>query len=179
MNASDQVSSLVPAIPTDDALLAAIGRVALHNTHLEMELKMWVKTLAGIQPDEARRALQYMPFSQLRKLVVKLARKRISDDVTRLRIGALIQRASELSDQRNTLLHAFWACEQGAKDEIWLVQAGETATRAPTTENVDHLASDLVDLFKTLNRERHVGFVRCALSPPKKEDLIKEAKDDD
>ena len=168
----------VPAVPKDPELLGAVGKVAIHNTHLEMELKMWVKTLAGIRPDEARRALQYMPISQIRKLVVKLSKKRISDEAARLRIRALIQRAAELSEIRNSLLHGYWAREMQNNDEFWLVQAGETAIPAPTTNDVQKLADEMVELWNTLNHERNHGFVRIALLPPSKDELVGEARDD-
>lgn len=65
-------------IPEDKELLAAFGEVALRHEHLNHILRMTIKTLARLTPDEALDATSYDGSRQLRDRIRKLARQSVN-----------------------------------------------------------------------------------------------------
>ena len=68
-------------IPDDQELLAALGKVSLQNEHLNHILKMTIRSLANLTPQEAIDATQYEGARTLRDRIRKLARQRLGEGV--------------------------------------------------------------------------------------------------
>jgi hypothetical protein len=149
-------------VPSDKDLLAAFGEVALRHEHLTHILRMTIKTLANLQPDEALDATAYDGSRQLRERIRKLARQRLGEGEPLLKLQALLERCRRATDRRNELIHGIWAKEldgeplRRATDHTW--------HPLPTVEDLKALAIELQDLTDTLNTARLDGFLSEALA---------------
>jgi hypothetical protein len=149
-------------VPTDRDLLATFGEVALRHEHLTHILRMTIKTLAKLNPDEALDATVYYGSRQLREHIRKLARQRLGDGEPLLKLQALLERCRRATDRRNELIHGIWAKEldgeplRRAMDHTW--------RPLPTIEDLKTLANDLQHLAETLNTARLDGFLSEALA---------------
>ena len=63
------------SLPTDQALLTAIGKVAVRHGQLDYGLKLTIKSILGISIPEALAATDRKPSARLRELIVKEARR--------------------------------------------------------------------------------------------------------
>lgn len=149
-------------VPSDNALLAAIGEVALRNEHLNHILRMTIKTLGRLEIDEALDATAYDSSSQLREHIKKLARQRLGDGEPLLKLQALLERCKRATEKRNDLIHSVWGKEldgeparKGAADD-W--------RPLPTAAELHALAEEIMRLTGELNEARLVGFVHLALA---------------
>jgi hypothetical protein len=149
-------------VPSDAALLAAFGEVALRHEHLNHILRMTIKTLARLRPDEAFDATAYDGSGQLRERIRKLARQRLGESEPLLKLQALLERCRRATDKRNELTHGIWAKEldgepmrQGS-DQNWYP--------LPTVDELKALANEIWILTDTLNSARLDGFLSEALS---------------
>ncbi len=149
-------------VPSDQDLLAAIGKVALRHEHLSHILRMTIKTLARLEVDEALDATAYDSSSQLRERIKKLARQRLGEGESLLKLQALLERCKRATERRNDLIHSVWGRELD----------GEPARRGsgtewkplPTVPELDGLAEDIMRLTGELNVARLEGFVHEALA---------------
>jgi protein-arginine kinase activator protein McsA len=66
-------------IPEEPELLATLGEVALRHEQMNHILKMTIKTLTNLTPEEAIAATKYESSSQLRDRIKKLARKQLGE----------------------------------------------------------------------------------------------------
>ena len=98
-------------VPEDKALLAAFGEVALRHEHLNHILRMTIKTLAKLRPQEALDATAYDGSRQLRERIRKLARPRLGEGEALLKLEAILERCRRVTERRNELTHGIWAKE--------------------------------------------------------------------
>ena len=66
-------------VPDDRGLLAALGKVTLRHEHLNHILKMTIKSLAGLTPQEAIDATQYEGSRTLRERIQNFARQKLGE----------------------------------------------------------------------------------------------------
>ncbi len=59
-------------VPQDSELLAAVGEVAIRHEQLSHILKMTIKSLTGVAPEEALKATTHEGSAQLRDRVRKM-----------------------------------------------------------------------------------------------------------
>jgi len=123
-------------LPPDRELLAAFGEVALRHEHLNHILRMTIKTLADLRPDEALDATAYDGSRQLRKRIRKLARQRLGEGAPLLKLQAVLERCRLVTDKRYPL---------------------------PTLHDLKRLSCDIQSLTTELNLARLQGFLSKAL----------------
>jgi hypothetical protein len=73
----------------DPERLQALGLVSVRHAALEHILRMTVKTLTDVTPEEAMDATAFAPQSQLRRRIIKLARQRLADGNVFVRLQAI------------------------------------------------------------------------------------------
>lgn len=148
-------------VPDDDQLLAALGTVTLRHEHLNHILKMTIKSLTNLTPQEAIDATAYNGSRQLRERIRKLARRRLGDGEPLLKLSALITRAERLTNERNRLTHGLWAKELDG--EAGLLDAPGELQPLPSLDDLRSLAANLAMLTAEINTARLEGFLKQAL----------------
>ena len=148
-------------VPEDNELLAALGVVTLRHEHLNHILKMTIKSIAGITPEEASYALKYEGSRSLRERIRKLAKKELGESKTLLRLQAILGRAERATDKRNKFIHGIWAKELDG-DPGLLGELGELHP-LPTVEELESLANEIAAITQELNDARLLGFLKEAI----------------
>jgi hypothetical protein len=148
-------------VPTDTALLAAVGEVAIRHEHLNHMLRMTVKSLAEVSVREALTAMMYEGSGQLRERIRKLARRRLGEGTPLLKLQSLLAECERLTLKRNRLVHGLWAKELDGDAHV---QDGFGATiPVPTVEELKSLGSEIEAVAGTLNYARLEGWLKDAL----------------
>jgi hypothetical protein len=153
-------------IPGDAEFLAAFGEVALRHAHLDHILRMTIKTLAALRPNEALDATAYDGSRQLRERIRKLAHQRLGEGQPLLKLQAILERCRRATDRRNDLMHGIWAQEvdgqpmRRGSDNSWYP--------LPTVTDLKALAYEIQTLTDQLNKARLDGFLSEAIAsrPP-------------
>jgi hypothetical protein len=149
-------------VPDDKTLLAGFGEVALRHEHLSHILRMTIKTLARLRPQEALDATAYDGSRQLRERIRKLARRRLGESEALLKLEALLERCRRVTERRNELMHGIWAKEldgepmRKGSDKKWY--------SLPTADELKALANEIWILSDELNTARLDGFLSAALT---------------
>lgn len=164
-------SKSVMRLPTDDAVLKAVGQVAIAHGHLEYVIRMTIRSLIGMTVTQALDATQYVSMRDLRDYVRKLFQKKTTDRELRLRMNALLTEAERLTDSRNGLIHRTW----GESPDGTLVIKGDDHSfgPSPTVEELNEIVTNIYDLIRRINNERMYGFIDQVVNPPQ-EALPKE-----
>jgi len=153
-------------VPDDKELLAAFGEMALLHEHLNHILRMTIKTLAQLTPQEALDATVNEGSRQLRERIRKLARQRLGEGPALLKLQALIQRCQRVTDKRNELVHSVWAIDPDG--EVQLRNSDHTSRPLPTKQELSNLSNEIRDLTASLNHARLKGFLSEALTEREK-----------
>ena len=153
-------------VPDDKELLAAFGEMALLHEHLNHILRMTIKTLAHLTPQEALDATINEGSRQLRDRIRKLARQRLGEGPALLKLQALMQRCQRGTDKRNELVHSVWAKELDG--EAQLRNADHTSRPLPTTQELSDLSKEIRNLTTSLNQAQLEGFLSEALTEKEK-----------
>src|SRR2546423_598000 len=127
-------------LPDTPGLLEAAGRVALAHGHLELMLRMTVKTLAELTVKQALNATEKTKAWELRAEILSLFKSKAKDPALRMKMKAVLGNCERLSDQRNRLLHNAWAIGPDGS----VVTKGPTHAwgKAPTADDLNKLAAD-------------------------------------
>ncbi|HXW84995.1 MAG TPA: hypothetical protein VEJ86_11355, partial [Candidatus Binataceae bacterium] len=145
-------------VPEDPEFLQAVARVTICHAHLDYALRMCIRSLAGVTIEEARDATVYDGARMLRDRVRRLARMRLGDGQPLVKLQALLKRAGDLSEQRNSLTHhiivrkqignisSAFPAERLLPDHSW--------EALPSAVEVNKLAEALTALVKELNHAR-------------------------
>ena len=149
-------------VPPDRKLLAAFGELALRHEHLNHILRMTIKTLADLRPDEALGATAYDGSRQLRGRIRKLARQRLSEGAPLLKLQALLERCRHATDRRNELMHWIWAKELDG--EAMRLGPDHKSYPLPSLNDLKRLSSEIESLTTELNVARLKGFLFEALA---------------
>ena len=149
-------------VPEDRELLAALGEIALRHEHLNHILKMTIKSLADVTPQEAISATRYEGSRQLRERVRKLARSRLGEGPGLIRLQALVSDCEQVTEARNRLVHGLWAKELDGDPQ--LRDAFGEFGPVPTVDELRALATDIESVTRKLNDARLFGFLAEALA---------------
>lgn len=149
-------------VPDDEKLLSAIGVVTLKHEHLNHILKMTIKSIAGLTPSEVFYALKREGSWSLRNRINKLARKKLGESETLLKLQAILGRAERVTDKRNEYIHSIWAKEldgdPGIMDETGILKP------LPTINELEQLGDEIEDITNELNHARLKGFLAESLN---------------
>ncbi len=149
-------------VPDDKTLLAAFGEVALRHEHMNYALRMTIKSLAGVTPDEAVAATKYESSGELKERVKVLARKRLGEGAPLIKLQAILGSCGALTEKRNELVHGLWATEIDGEAQIR--DAHGVPRPLPSVRELHALAREIENLTNRLNLERLKGFLYEALS---------------
>src|SRR5262245_38888533 len=104
-NWRESMAKMITAGLPDSAVLAAIGKVAIHHGQLDYALRLMVKSLSGVSLTQALDATEGETARRLRGQVRALGRRRLGECAELVLLRALLNRAKKLTDRRNKLLH--------------------------------------------------------------------------
>ena len=149
-------------IPTDPAILAAVGKIALRHGQLDYLLRMTVKSILSLSIREALDATERQGSRELRERVRKLAKQKFGEGDTFVRLDALINRARRATNRRNELVHNLWA--QDLDHNPVIRDDDHTFRPAPQLTELDAVADELTTVASELNDARLNGFLKEALS---------------
>lgn len=149
-------------IPTDPAVLMAVGKVTICHGQLDDVLRMTYKILVQISPSEARRALARDGARQLRERVRKLAHRELGEGAPLAKLQSMLVECEVLTERRNSLVHGLWAKELDGDAHI-RDHHGRVEPQ-PTAEELERLAGDIVELRDRFNKARLDGFLGEALT---------------
>lgn len=148
-------------IPEDPAILQAAGMVSFRHTHLDYELRMTVKTLTGVRPDEAIDATEGQVSGALRRRVLTLAKRILGDGDTFVRLEALIERCKQATEERNRLIHD--VCVRDKDGNPYIQTRGRKRQSLPKVEDLSDLWDELTRLTQEVSNARLDGFLAEAL----------------
>jgi hypothetical protein len=148
-------------MPTDESLLAAIGKVAVRHGQMDYVLRMTIKSLAGLSIAQALDATSKNGSAQLRGRVEKLARQRLGEGPALLKLQAFLTRSRRATERRNELLHSLYAADAEGRE----FRRGEdhSSNPLPIAADVQSLAGDFGTIAAELNDARLNGFLKEAM----------------
>jgi hypothetical protein len=149
---------VVLTIPNQPDLLEALGRLAMAHTHLEVILKYTFKTLSGLPLQDALAQVSKNRTSYVRKRIRRLFLEKNPTREEIAQLELMLERAKALSAKRNELFHGAWS-ESPAGEPLMKSERANWGP-APTSAEVECLATALVELGEQLNYERLHGFIR-------------------
>jgi len=154
-------------VPSDPALLAAFGEVALRHEHLSHILRMTIKTLAGLGVDEALDATAFDGASLLRDRIRKLAKQRLGEGKALLQLQAFVERCRRATEKRNDYVHSVWA--QELDGEAMRRDSSHQWLPIPSIPELQALSQELLALTQEINHARLEGFIFEALAARKQQ----------
>lgn len=149
-------------VPTDQNILAELGRIALKHGQLEHMLKMLLVMFTGVTVKEAVDATKYEGSKSLRDRIRKLAKSKLGEGKALVQLQALLERCARASEKRNNLVHSLWAYDL---DGEHMIQGSDHAWKAcPSTNDLKMLASEIDVLIRELIFARLEGFLFDAMN---------------
>lgn len=149
-------------VPEDKDLLSELGVLTLRHEHMNHILKMTIKSLAGLTPEEAVHALKLEGARSLRQRINKLAKRGLGEGKPLLKLQSLLGQAGNLTERRKNYVHGIWAKELDGDAGIWDVP-GEMAP-LPTVSDLEKLGKDIEELTIELNHARLDGWLNDAIN---------------
>lgn len=145
------------------ALMAAVGRVTVRHSFLDYSLKMTIRLLADISPEEARRSLAFASSTELRKWVGQLGAQGLGKGQALLKLRALMQECAHATDRRNEYVHAIWTVELFGTGKGSLFDAMGKVKPLPSVKQLNDLDSEIARLVEALGEANRTGFVSQGL----------------
>ena len=149
-----------PTFPDDPDLLAAIAKVAIGHGYHDLELKMALKSVMKLTPEQARRRYRTTGSHCLRELLKQAAIDRGIGTGAQRRLEAFLKRSAEATRKRNKFVHAFWCLYKGKKR---IVHIDADGTPWPSARSLDNLGTKLTGLADEMEYERRHGWLKKAL----------------
>ncbi|MDA0656741.1 MAG: hypothetical protein O2912_10075 [Proteobacteria bacterium] len=166
MTEESNSSMMIFSVPNDPKVLSSIAKVTLRHSQLEYVLRMTIKSITGIEIQQALDATSREGAASLRKRILRLAKKKIGDGKEYLLMQALLKRCQRVSERRNDLTHNVWGAEIDGDHKIR--SENHEWIPIPTAENLEALAQEIFHLMNELNKARFDGgFLHTALSTKK------------
>ena len=156
-----QQSTITLKIPDDPELLAAVGKVALRSSLLDLVMRMTIKVITGVSVEDTLRATARTPSRVLRARVRTLAKDRLGDGPSFLELEAILYLAEKAAEDRNKLMHSDWVLDEDGNPVIQDPLKGHLPV--PTVKELDELADQIERVYLMLNHSRLRGSLRKAL----------------
>lgn len=152
--------------PDDTELLAAVGKVALRSSLLDLVMKMTIVIITGMSVDDALCATARTPSRELRKRVRKLAKDRLGEGRALIELEAILSQAEKAIEDRNSLIHSDWVHDEDGKPIVQDPLKGHRPV--PTVEELEELAAQIRQIYLRLNTSRLKGSLKKALDKKSK-----------
>ena len=92
--------------------LSELGRVTYHFQALETGFLFLTATLINEDQRIGQICLARNSFSQLCTVLINLFRHKVDDEILQDKLKAIVSRASELEQERNTLIHSIYLSDK-------------------------------------------------------------------
>jgi len=157
-------------IPSEPALLQALGRLAVAHGNLEMVQIMCLKTLTGLAPDKALEKFRGKTAKSIREKIENIIVEHAGQGQEKRVNGfkELLLDARCASSRRNAFFHRFWAYRDGGG---WVTSADESHWEPlPAVAAIEDLIGFIQTTIIRLNEERFQGglvhsLAGCASAP--------------
>jgi len=171
---------IIPHMPADEQLLAAVGRVSLRHGYLDLMLKRIVMQLAGLSLSEAESALQFESSSALRDLARKLSGRRFGRAaVATLKIKALLADCELATEQRNRLIHRDWALDTMFNQVMLMSFYRQEHWPVPDAHELNGLADSIYALARQCEDALgEGGFLHAAIAEVSTKESIRALKNE-
>jgi hypothetical protein len=146
------------SFPDDPILHAALGRLAIAHTQLELILRYCVKVIADQDIQAALDATEGERISDLRERVKRLFKERQPTALEKNQLDALLGRAKLFSEERNTYLHSVFS--ETPEGRAIMKDANHRWGPAPSESAIDDVTKGILRLAKELNDARLNGFIK-------------------
>ena len=157
-------STITFHVPDDPAFLAAVARVTICHAHLDYCLRMCIKSLAGLEIEEALDATEHEGSRTLRDRIRKLARMRLGEGQSLLKLQALMKRCEELTEERNRITHGIIAIASHIGIDAPMRRGSDHSWETlPSSKQLEMLAAAITSLVIELNHARLNGWLAEAL----------------
>lgn len=153
------------AVPEDPQLLAAFGEVGVRHEQMTQILRMTIKSLENLTPEEAILATESDTASTIRRRILKLAEKRLGDGQALLKLQALVAECRHLSEKRNDLLHS--VVGKQLDGDVKRRVRGNQWDDMPSVAELKDLSEKMHDVLQRLNQARLDGWLSKALAGKK------------
>jgi hypothetical protein len=155
---------MIPHMPAPE-ILRAVGAITLRHSFLDQMLRMTIKRLAGITPEEADLATAFQGSAVLRERISKIARRTLGEGTALLLLQALLERARLATEKRNTFVHSLWA--QELDGEPMMRGSDREWKPLPTAAELETLSLEIERIAEELNIARREGFFSGAYNRSK------------
>jgi len=141
-------------------VLWQLGRLAVAHGNLEMVQIMCLKILEGLTPDEAVRKYRGSAASKIRKKIIDhIATSSLSAN-DKDEVEKQINKARDLSEERNGLLHRFW----GKVGSEWRTSPDEDMWEPmPSAAYLKDLVARIEAIRRKINYSRLKGTISKAV----------------
>jgi|SRR5689334_21951996 hypothetical protein len=130
-------------------------------------LRMTIKSLAGITPEEADLATTFQGSATLRDRINKIARRKLGEGTPLLLLQALLERTRLATEKRNTFVHSIWAQELDGEP---MIRGNDRPWKPlPKLAELETLSAELEQIANELDTARREGFLAEAITEAKKQ----------
>lgn len=153
---------IYPDLP-DDKTLKLIGAIAVRHSHMELALRMTIKSLIGVAPEEAMDATEDDKSYELRDRVKKLGRRRLGDGEPLIKLQALVTRAKRATDDRNQIVHSIVA--KMLDGPVVMRDRAGIYVEIPAEAELEAMANRMAEISEALHAARQPdGWLGIALA---------------
>jgi hypothetical protein len=147
------------AMPTSDAYLRRLGRIALVHARHEHILKLTLKVVRNSTAKIQLSKLERTGPGQLRDLIQKEAASQV-DQATVAKLSDLMKRCGQASKGRNEAMHTICAVEGDGEPMLY---GSGGSRKLPGWPELRRIERNIVAMTKELDLARRQGFLAVAL----------------
>ena len=122
---------------------------------------MTIRSLTGLLINEVLDATARNGSSELRKRIDKIAKQKLGEGEALLKLQAFLERARNITNQRNKFMHSLWAHELDGSSII--KDENHNWGPIPNADQLQALSEKITQLIEELNDARLHGFLHEAL----------------
>ena len=150
------------AMPSDPAIIQALGALVIAHTQLELVMRYTIKTLSR-EPnvDVALNQTKGFRMNELRQRIRQLFTSMQPTDRELHELNTLLEQARRLSKKRNDYAHSTWSATEAGESLMHDVR--HRWGPAPTVEEMRQVTLFLVICSNALNYNRLHGFIAAVV----------------
>ena len=155
---------IVFQLPQNEALQAAVGRVAMAHASLEYLLRLTIKSITRKPFGDSLASTRRNMSKRLRNKILKLAKEKRFDSDTTQKLADLVFDVGALSEERNHILHRLWA--ELTEGDIRVSDENDKLHPLDISAEIaklNNLADRIWAMVGKLNRARRKGWLRDAI----------------
>jgi len=163
MEQPTQDSWMTFGYPADREVLIAFGKLTMAHGHLDYALRTVVMTLAEVTKEQALDATSYDGAASLRERIKKLAKNRLGESSTLVKVQALMSRCERVTKKRNEFIHSLWGRELDG--DSFILSESQGWKSIPESSELNKLVGEIEQLRNEIISARmEGGFLYLAIN---------------